>query len=325
MKLKVFTVIMIVILAILFSSNVYAATGTVNFVPSTNQVKKGDTFTVTLSASSEDGINGVETKYTYNSEKLEFVSGNVVNSSNWISMGTAPEITIICNSQEKIKNADLYTLTFKVKDSANVGDTIKVETNEILLDTDAQENSEVNIGAKKAEVTVIESSSEKPKDEEPAKQDEQGKKDEEPAKQDVPAKQEEPTKQDEPTKQGEPAKQDEPTTPENTDKKTETGTNTEQQAKQEESGKNANGSANQEEQAKQTDSSPKTEEKQINNSSINENQIKTISASQSEDKANPSKLPKTGINYITIGIAICILSISAILFYRKYNYIKLIK
>ena len=186
MKLKVFTVIMIVILAILFSSNVYAATGTVNFVPSTNQVKKGDTFTVTLSASSEDGINGVETKYTYNSEKLEFVSGNVVNSSNWISMGTAPEITIICNSQEKIKNADLYTLTFKVKDSANVGDTIKVETNEILLDTDAQENSEVNSGAKKAEVTVIESSSEKPKDEEP-------------------------------TKQEEPAKQDEPTTPENTD------------------------------------------------------------------------------------------------------------
>ena len=275
MKLKVFTVIMIVIFAILFSSNVYAATGTVNFVPSTNQVKKGDTFTVTLSASSEDGINGVETKYTYNSEKLEFVSGNVVNTSNWLSMGTAPEITIICNSQEKIKNADLYTLTFKVKDSANVGDTIKVETNEILLDTDAQEKSEVNIGAKKAEVTVIESSSEKPKDEEPAKQDEQGKKDEEPAKQEEPANQEESTKQ--------------------------------------------------EEQAEQTDSSSKSEEKQINNSSINENQIKTISASQSEDKANPSKLPKTGINCITIGIAICILSISAILFYRKYNDIKFIK
>ena len=276
MKLKVFTVMIIVMFAFLFSSNVYAATGTVNFVPSTKQVKKGDTFTVTLSASSEDGINGVETKYTYDSNKLEFVSGNVVNSSNWISMGTAPEITIICNSQEKIKNADLYTLTFKVKDSVAVGETIKVETNEILLDTDAQENSEVNIGAKKAEVTVIESSSEKPKDKEPAKQDE-------------------------------------PTTPENADKKTETGTNTEQPANQEESGKNASDSA------KQTDSSSKTEEKQINNSSINENQIKTISTSQSEDKANPSKLPKTGFNYIVICMSIFILTILGIVFYRKYR------
>lgn len=276
MKLKVFISIIVVILALLFSSNVYAATGTVNFVPSMNQVKKGDTFTVTLSASSEDGINGVETKYIYDSNKLEFVSGNVVNSSNWISMGTAPEITVICNSQEKIKNADLYTLTFKVKDNANVGETIKVETNAILLDTDAQENSEVNIGAKKVEITVIESSSDKQKDEEPAKQDEQEKKDEEQNKQN-----EQDKSNEEPTKQGEPKKQN--------------------------------------------DSSSKIEAKKNNDSSINENQIKTISANQSENKANPSKLPKTGINYIMVGIAICILFILAILFYRKYNNIKFIK
>lgn len=97
------------------------------------------------------------------------------------------------------------------------------------------------------------------------------------------------------------------------------GTNTEQ------STENANDSASQKEASKQTDSRSKTEENQTNIRSINENQVKTISASQSEDKVNKNRLPQTGVNYITVGISIFIFSILGILFYRKYNDIKFIK
>ena len=201
MRSKVYIASIIAAFTILISSCAFAATGTVEFKPSTSQVKKGDTFTVTLSAQSDDGINGVDTKYTYNSEELELVSGTLADSTKWTSLGSGQDITVISNSEQSVKNANLYVLTFKVKDKVSVGDVLKVETNEILLDTDAQENSEVNIGAKKAEVTVIESSSEEPKQDEPSKQEEPGIKTDEPAKQE-----EKGTKTNEPVKQEETGK-----------------------------------------------------------------------------------------------------------------------
>ena len=202
MNTKVLIAGAVTVFTMAISSCTFAATGTVDFKASTNQVKKGDTFTVTLSAQTEDGINGVDTKYTYNSEKLELVSSTLSDSTKWTNLGSGQDITVISNSEQSVKNANLYVLKFKVKDNASVGDILKVETNEILLDTDAQENSEVSIGAKKVEVTVIESSSEEPKQEEPGtKTDEPEKQEESGTKTDEPEKQEEPgTKTDEPTK-----------------------------------------------------------------------------------------------------------------------------
>ena len=68
---------------------------------------------------------------------------------------------IICNSTQSIKNADIYILTFKVKDNVSAGSTIKIKTTDILLDTDAQTDSEVTITSKKLEITVKDSSEEK--------------------------------------------------------------------------------------------------------------------------------------------------------------------
>lgn len=156
MKTKIITAIIIAIFIMLLSSSSFAASGTVEFKPSTTEVKKGETFTVTLSATSEDGINGIDTKYTYDSEKLELVNEKVADSSNWSNMGASPDITIICNSTQSIKNADIYILTFKVKDNVSSGSTVKIETTKILLDTDAQTDSEVDIASKKIEITVKE-------------------------------------------------------------------------------------------------------------------------------------------------------------------------
>ncbi len=158
MKIKIITANIIAIFIIILASISFAATGTVEFKSNTTEVKKGETFTVTLSATSKEGINGIDTKYTYDSEKLELVSENVADSSNWSNIGAAPEITIICNSTQSIKNADIYILTFKVKDNVSVGSTIKIEMTDILLDTDAQTDSEVTIPSKKIEITVKDSS-----------------------------------------------------------------------------------------------------------------------------------------------------------------------
>lgn len=277
MRSKVYIASIIAAFTILISSCAFAATGTVEFKPSTSQVKKGDTFTVTLSAQSDDGINGVDTKYTYNSEELELVSGNLADSTKWTSLGSGQDITVISNSEQSVKNANLYVLTFKVKDNVSVGDVLKVETNEILLDTDAQENSEVNIGAKKAEVTVIESSSEEPKQDEPSKQEEPG------AKTDEPSKQEEPG-----IKTDEPAKQEEQ------------GTKTNEPVKQEETGK------------KSDDNTKKTNE--INENLI---KTITTDDNKSEKEVATKKLPKTGVNYIVFTVVILVAVVVGIIFYRK--------
>lgn len=155
MKLRVFIMSIISILTILIASNVFAATGTVELKSSTKEVKKGDSFTVTLQASSEDGINGIDTKYTYETEELELISESIVDSKNWSNLGVSPDITVISNSTENIKKADIYTITFKVKDNVSVGNKIVISTTEILLDTNAQSNSEITIDPQKIELTVV--------------------------------------------------------------------------------------------------------------------------------------------------------------------------
>lgn len=162
MKIKSITAIIIALLIMSVESISFAASGTVEFKPSTTEVNKGETFTVTLSATSEDGINGIDTKYTYDSEKLELINEKVTDSSNWNNIGISPDITIICNSTQSIKNADIYILTFKVKENVSSGNTIKIETAKILLDTDAQINSEVDISSKKVEINVKEVSKDNP-------------------------------------------------------------------------------------------------------------------------------------------------------------------
>lgn len=156
MKAKLIIGNIIAIIIILLTSVTYAATGTAELKADVKELKKGETFTVTLVVASEEGINGISTKYTYDTDKLELVSESLVNTTNWSNLGTPPELTIICNSTSSIKSADIYTLKFKVKDNVTAGSVATVETTDILLDTDAQSDSEVTISAKKVEVNVIE-------------------------------------------------------------------------------------------------------------------------------------------------------------------------
>lgn len=159
MKTKILIANLIIMLIILLTSVSYAATGSVDLKVSANEVKKGDTITVTISASSQDGINGISTKYTYDSDKLEVISEGIANASNWANLGTPPNITIISNTSSKITNDDVYTIKFKVKENVTVGDTITIGTTEIVLDTDLASDSKVNILAKSVQIKVVDGSS----------------------------------------------------------------------------------------------------------------------------------------------------------------------
>lgn len=155
MKTKLIIILTIMFLIILNASVSNANTTygiTIDINP--NQIKVGETFEVTLSVRCSDGINGIDTTYNYDTDMLELVSAELVDTKNWSSLGTDNQITVICNSTETITEADIYKLTFRVKEGVVAGDTATISTSEILLDSDAETDSEIIIDAKKLSITV---------------------------------------------------------------------------------------------------------------------------------------------------------------------------
>ncbi len=156
MSKKIITSIMI-IATILFSVNfVNAATGSVNLNASSTSVKPGDTFTVTVSVNCEDGINGIQTTYSYDETKLELKSANVA-STNWSSLGVGNAIEVISTSTSKLTSEDIYVLTFQVKATAEVGTTATVSIGETTVDSDLPVSSDPKFteGAKTVTINIV--------------------------------------------------------------------------------------------------------------------------------------------------------------------------
>lgn len=152
-KLSIIAIIMLLILSICV--NVQAdSKATITIKISNEKIKIGDTFTVTLSATCDEGINGIDTTYTYDAEKLELVSANVADANKWVSLGTDNSITVISNTTSKITNSEIYVLTFKIKENVKEGDKIEIATTTIMLDSDAATNSQYTIDGGKVEITV---------------------------------------------------------------------------------------------------------------------------------------------------------------------------
>ena len=128
----------ILLTAILFSVNIVnAASGRADITTSATSVKPGDTFTVTLSANSQDGVFGVQTTYNYDSSKLDLVKAEVA-SNKYIDMsgGKSGVVEVMSNSQEKFTSENVYVLTFKAKDNAQIGSTATIATGDIKVSGD---------------------------------------------------------------------------------------------------------------------------------------------------------------------------------------------
>jgi len=157
MKLRKFifslTVIMMLVSCMSFAN---AAESSARLTTGTSSVKPGETFTVTLSATCSDGINTVSTTIDYDENVLELVNGAVTDSSKWINLGENKDISIFSNSRDNITYADLYLMTFKVKETAQLGNTI-ISAGTITIDSNAENNSISTIDGETVLINVSES------------------------------------------------------------------------------------------------------------------------------------------------------------------------
>lgn len=161
MKKQIITVITIFMFILASCSIVQAnSSATVTLKTSSSTVKAGEEFTVTMSVTCEDGINGIDTKYKYDTDKLEFVSDEIKDSKAMVnlSQGSGDSITIINNSESSTKNVDIV-LTFKVKEGTKSGEKATITTEDILVDSNAETNSECTIKALSASITVSDKTS----------------------------------------------------------------------------------------------------------------------------------------------------------------------
>ena len=114
--------IMLLIFVLSMAVNVYAATGNVSFNASETSVVQGKTFTIILKGSSDTNVIGIKAEMSYETSKLELVKKEVGNNFTDASANNT-EIAIATGGVGA-KDATLATYTFKVLDTAEVGDTI---------------------------------------------------------------------------------------------------------------------------------------------------------------------------------------------------------
>ena len=116
--ISIFTLIFIISMVTI----VNAASGTLSATSSNNQVTKGNTFTVTISANADAPIDGFYTKISYDTSVLSLENQSV--NTNYSNNSGEGEIFLNSNvSGSSPTTGTLDTLTFKVLDSASVGDT----------------------------------------------------------------------------------------------------------------------------------------------------------------------------------------------------------
>ncbi len=139
----ILSVVMIIIFGVILTVN--AAGASVTLRSDKSEVEPGDTFTIVLSASCEDGINGLDGYLSYDINQLELVSKGSVDTEKWSLIPGEEsegkfEIPIMSNTSSK--SGDIFKVTFKVKDSVERGTTIKVTPEDIMLDSFAETDSE---------------------------------------------------------------------------------------------------------------------------------------------------------------------------------------
>ncbi|MBR3249726.1 MAG: hypothetical protein IKF83_03385 [Clostridia bacterium] len=140
---------------------VQAATATATLIPSSTSVKQGDTFTVTLPVICSAGINGVIAEYSYDTDKLELVEHKAVEPFMDLNGDSTSKIETMISGGSKT-TADVFTLKFKVKDTATVGSTANVNIGTVTVDSDS--DGEATAQVQSASIKVAESSSDTPSD-----------------------------------------------------------------------------------------------------------------------------------------------------------------
>ena len=127
MKKILISLLSIIFIISMFTS-VYAATGSINLGASADTVIKGKTFTVTVAATADSNIKGMQSGLSYDTNKLSIESKSA--GQGYFDASGSNEIAIGSTSSESLaQSGTLYTITFKVSDTAAEGPTTISVTN----------------------------------------------------------------------------------------------------------------------------------------------------------------------------------------------------
>lgn len=147
--------ISIVTLVIMISmmTTAYAASGSISLAASSNQVVKGNTFTVTVAGSADENITALQAALSFDTTKLSLES-KAAGTGFTDASGSNSEIAILSTDNNSLSTTGtLYTLTFKVLDTATVGETTINVTNATLALVNASQTQE-NVSVADGSVTV---------------------------------------------------------------------------------------------------------------------------------------------------------------------------
>lgn len=150
--------VLISLLALIFVASmlttVNAASGSISVASSTSQVVKGKTFTVTITGTADQNITALQAALSFDTSKLSLES-KTAGTGFTDSSGSDSEIAILSTDNNSLsKSGTLYTLTFKVLDTAEVGETtVKISNAKLaIVNEGTQENVTVADGT--ATVTI---------------------------------------------------------------------------------------------------------------------------------------------------------------------------
>ena len=149
--ISIFTLIFIISMITV----VNAASGSISATASSNQVTRGNTFIVTVSGTADENITGMQASLSYDTSKLSLESKSA--GTGFSDLSGTNEIAIASTGSSVTKSGTLYTLTFKVLDTAELGETtisISSPTLALLNSSETQEN--VTVSNSSATVTIIE-------------------------------------------------------------------------------------------------------------------------------------------------------------------------
>lgn len=141
--------ILISILAFIFIISavtaVNAASGSINLSASSDTVVKGKTFTVTLAGTADNNITGLQSTLSYDTTKLSIESKSA--GANFTdASGSNSEIAILSSGNTVEKSGTLYTITFKVLDTAEEESvTISVTNATLALVNENSEQENVTV------------------------------------------------------------------------------------------------------------------------------------------------------------------------------------
>jgi len=136
MRKKILGIITFIILICCFSF-VYAAEGDVTLTSSNSTVKEGDTFTITVAAKNNAGLNGIDAKVEYDDNILELVESKLSDTTNWSEYDSFPKLTAMWKtSGSDTKSANIYEIKFKVKNiGTNKSTSIKLTDIKLSLNS----------------------------------------------------------------------------------------------------------------------------------------------------------------------------------------------